>query len=261
MLSISTAVLLVASLCGCTTSRISSAQLRPFEFQRDTFAYPNELLWVYHFEADGRWGHEHRKPRPDYANHCFVVARSARQFLLYASFDPSLPVADEATYRRLIRRVVSINPRRVLPESEKATIPGYADLREFSAAWEKLLKAECGGAWQSYVQRGNWRMIFPFSRASQQQTVEQLVTELQSGWPPIVHLVRFPQLTINHAILLYDCADSGKEIVFLAYDPNTPDKPARLVFDRATRTFRFPASDYFLGGRVDVYEVYCAWDY
>lgn len=261
IVSIAGPALLVVFLCGCATQPVSPARVRPFDFQRDTFAYPNELLWVYHFDAGGHWSHEHREPRPDYANHCFVLARSARQFQQYAKFDPDLPVADEATYRRLIRRVVSINPRRVLPEWEKVVFPGYGDLREFSAAREKLLKQECGGAWESYFQRGNWRMIFPFSRTSQERSAEQLAAELQTGWPPIVHLVRFPQLTINHTILLYDCADSGKEIVFLAYDPNAPDKPKRLVFDRARRTFLYPPSNYFLGGRVDVYEIYCSWDY
>jgi len=28
---------------------------RGFEFQRDTFAFPNELVWVYEYDANGKW--------------------------------------------------------------------------------------------------------------------------------------------------------------------------------------------------------------
>ena len=45
-------------------------------------------------------------------------------------------------------------------------------------------------------------------------------------------------------------------IRFAAYDPNAPDAPATLSYDRATRTFTLPHNTYFRGGRVDVYEIY-----
>ena len=114
-----------------------------------------------------------------------------------------LPPPDPELCRRLIRRVVSSSLRNPPQESEKIVIPGYAGLRQFSAANEDLLKAECGGAWQGYVQRGNWRMIFPFSRHQQEGVAQRLVAGLKSGWPLVVHLARFPSLLINHAIVLY----------------------------------------------------------
>ena len=170
-------------------------------------------------------------------------------------------MADEATYRKLIRRVVSVDPARVLPESKKIVIPGYADMRAFSLAQEKLLKAECGDAWQSYFQRGHWRMTFPFSRNNQAEMAGRLIADLKQNRPPVVHIVRFPQLTINHAMLLFDSNETEKEVRFMAYDPNEPDKPATLTFDRARRTFLLPANDYFPGGRVDAYEIYRSWNY
>jgi hypothetical protein len=240
---------------GCATSH-PPAGARPFNFQTDTFAFPNELVWEYHFDDAGRWVHQRRKPDPDYTHHCFVVVRSARQFFQNARFAPAQPQADEATYRRLIRSVVSIDPRRDLADSEKVVIPGYANLHEFSAGQERLLKEECGGAWHSYFQRGHWRMVFPFSRSNQERSAELLISDLKENRPPIVHVVRFPQLTINHALLLFDVKETDKEIVFSAYDPNRPESPKALTFDRSRRTFFFSGNDYFPGGRVDVYEVY-----
>src|SRR5580765_6236576 len=81
---------------------------RRFEFDRDSFAFANELIWEYRFEpATGQTLYTRRKPRPDYAHRCFVLTRAARQFLYHARFDPDRPVAGEETYCRLIRNIVS----------------------------------------------------------------------------------------------------------------------------------------------------------
>jgi len=251
--------MLLAALCGCAGHPFVGS--RPFNFQTDTFSYANGLVWEYHYDANGKWVHQRRDPAPDYHQHCFVVARSARQFFENATFDANQPVADEKTYGHLIHKVVSIDPSKPLPDSKKIVIPGYANLREFSAAHEHLLKDECGGAWHSYVQRGHWRMIFPFSRAHQESTAEQLLADLKENRPPVVHVVRFPQLTINHSVLIFGATETEKEIKFSVYDPNKPDKPKTLDYDRATRTFDFAGNDYWPGGRVDIYEIYRSWDY
>jgi len=242
-------------LSGCA-SRKQFAGTRPFEFQTDTFSFANELVWDYHFDERGRWVHERHQPDPDYTHHCFVVTRSARQFFQHARFDPTRPVAGEKTYRRLIRKVVSIDPARVLPDEERIVIPGYASLREFSAAHERLLKAECGGAWHSYFQRGHWRITFPFSRRGQQKAAESFLSDLKRNEPPIAHLIRFPQLTINHAVLVFAARETGDTIEFQVYDPNKPDAPKTLLFDRVKRTFSFAGNDYWPGGELDVYEIY-----
>jgi hypothetical protein len=253
-------LLLSALLCACASSK-PFAGSRPFNFDQDTFAYSNELVWEYHFNDNGKWVHERREPDPDYTHHCFVVARSARQFFQNARFDPSLPRADDDTYRQLIDKVISVDPERVLSDKDKIIIPGYGNLREFSAAHERLLKEECGGAWQSYFQRGHWRMIFPFNRAHQEHTSQQLLFDVEENRPPVVHVVRFPQLSINHALLVFAAKPMDKTIEFDVYDPNKPDSPKTLTYDRATRTFSFPGNDYWPGGRVDVYEIYRDWNY
>ena len=258
-------LLLLASLvCGCAIARFEAAPGadRPFQIQQDGFAFANELTWEYHFDpATDKVTHHRPETSPTYTHHCFVVARSARQFFEHARFDPDLPLAEAATYRRLIRRVVSISLRRILPEDDKIVIPGYSNLFAFSGAREQLLKKECGSAAQSYFQRGHWRMIFPLSRHHQEKMAWQLVESLHQNRPPLVHLVRFPQLTINHAVLVCAVKESGREIQFTTYDPNYPAEPVTLVYDRGARTFDFPRSSCFKGGRVDVYEIYHAWNY
>ena len=102
-------------------------------------------------------------------------------------------------------------------------------------------------------------MIPPLWRHQQQKMAGHLLASLRQNAPPVVHLVRFPQLSINHAVLLFAARETDREIEFTAYDPNLPDTPVRLVFNRALRRFSYPAVPYFAGGRVDVYEIYCTW--
>src|SRR5436189_1247537 len=109
-------LILLASLllAGCATPQPPLPDSRRFIFEQDTFAYANELVWEYHFDEHGRWTHRSREPNSDYTHHCFVVARSAKQFFRNARFDQALPKADSATYRNRIRKVVSMSPRKGL---------------------------------------------------------------------------------------------------------------------------------------------------
>ncbi len=259
---LSAALLLCACLCGCATSRqAATAPGRHFTFSTDTFAFPNELLWVYHYDTNGNTWTESRVPKPDYTLHCFVVARSAVQFFENARFEPSQPKVDEAGYRRLVRKVVHSSLRKPLPPEQKVVIPGYDNLREFSRQHEHLLKAECGSAWTSYIQRGHWRMVFPFSRANQQSVASHLLETLAENRPAIVHVAKFPQLSINHALVVFACHETASNIVFQVYDPNEPSAPATLRYERGARTFFFPPNKYFRGGSVNIYRVYHAWNY
>jgi len=251
-------VILALIFCGCASTRPPApASSRAFNFQTDTFAYANELVWEYHLDPQtGKMTGSRRAPKPDYTHHCFVVARAARQFFQHAHFAASLTKADAATYQKLVHQVMARSPRRDSSAAERVVIPGYANLREFSRAHAALLKAACGGAWQSYFQRGHWRMIMPFSRRQQEEVARRLLAEVRANHPPVTHIVRFPELTINHAVVLFSATESEREIIFAVYDPNEPSAPTTLTFDRPSRTFQFPANDYFTGGRVDAYEVY-----
>jgi hypothetical protein len=240
----------------------TSSLPRRFEFDRDTFAFANELVWEYRLDpASQKMVSRRSDPPPAYAHRCFVLARSARQFFYHARFDATLPVADEETCRRMVREVVSRNPRTASPEARRAVVPGYDSLRSFSQARAALLKATCGGAWQSYVLRSHWRMILPVSRRHQERMAGQLLRSVPARRASIVHLFRFPALSINHGIVLYDIAELEAGLRFAAYDPNQPGQPTELEYHRADRTFYFPRNHYWAGGPVQVVETYCGWLY
>jgi hypothetical protein len=242
-----------------TAKEVSRAPRR-FDFMRDSFAFINELVWAYDRDpATGKMTFGRREPKPDYAHRCFALARVARQFFYHARFAADQIVATDEIYRQQIRAVLSRNLRTPCKPEEQIVIPGFAGLREFSRTHEKLLKAGCGGAWRSYFLRSHWRMIAPFSRAHQTRTAGSLAAALKQNHLPIVHLVKFPALTINHAVILFDVTETGRGLEFESCDPNNSERPERLTFDRATRTFFLPANSYWPGGGLNVSHISRSW--
>ena len=72
--------------------------------------------------------------------------------------------------------------------------------------------------------------------------------------------MKFPALTINHGMILFDVAVETKDgFKFSAYDPNDPAQPAHLTFDRAAKTFSLPPNRYWAGGELNVIEIYRSW--
>jgi hypothetical protein len=233
---------------------------RRFEFARDTLAFANELVWTYQFDpATGKTTVRRRKPAPDYTHRCFVLTRAVRQFRCHAQFDARQTIADDGTCRRLIREVLSRNPRTQSRGERLIRIPGYASLYEFSRAHEALFKIECGGAWRSYFLRSHWRMVLPLTRAHQTRTAAQLFAALKQDIAPIIHLVRFPSLSINHGMVVFDGVETGGGFEFKAYDPNDPKQPSHLTFDREAQTFFLPGNLYWVGGKVNLIEIYRRW--
>jgi hypothetical protein len=255
---------LLAAVGESCSRMMSASATRPhrFEFDRDTFAYANELVWDYVSGGDPQKLVPQCSQAPrTYTHRCFVMARSARQFFFHARFDASLPALDDPGYGRLVRAVVARNPRAGCPEPERIVVPGYDSLRSFSQARAAVLMAHCGGMWQSYVLRSHWRMVLPVSRRHQENMVLQLTCSLAARGAVIVHLFRFPQLTINHGILLYDQTPTATGLKFTAYDPNCPTQPTELTYQTADRTFYLPRNHYWAGGQVNVMETYCGWFY
>lgn len=248
--------LMLLLVAGCATP--SPESLPPaFRFDRDALAFTNETVWEYRFDpVTGRQTHQKREPSPAYSLHCFPMAAAAKQFHRHARFEPTQSPVSNDDYRRRSRAVLTRSPRRTSEDPDRVIFPGYAGLRDFSAHHGPLLQALIGGAWQSYVQRGNWRMIFPFGRGHQVRTAERFVAEIAAHDAPVAHVVTFPALTINHALVLYDVVTMPEQFRFTAYDPNSPEAPVSLVFNRRNRRFHLAPTHYFIGDEVDVYEVY-----
>jgi len=236
--------------------------LRRFQFERDTFAFPHELVWKYEFDpVSGAMTTRQADPPPTYYHRCFVLVRAIRLFFDHARFRPELPPADTETYRRLVREIIARNPRRVCADAERVVVPGYDGLRSFSQVHEAVLKAECGAAWESYFLRSHWRMIFPVSGRFQEKMAEKLKRSLSKRGLALVHLFRFPRITINHGIVLYRFADSEQTIEFEACDPNLPEHPVTLVYEKKRRVFTFAPNIYWGGGVLSVMEIYCDFPY
>jgi hypothetical protein len=233
---------------------------RRFDFMRDSFAFANELVWEYQPDvATGKRVLSPRNPKPEYAHRCFALARVARQFFYHARFAENEPFATNEIYRQLIRAVMARHPRIPCNPEDQITIPGFAGLREFSRTYEKLFKIECGGAWRSYFLRSHWRMAVPFSRAHQMRTAKSLVAMLKQNRLPILHLVKFPAMSINHCIVLFDITETERGWQFESYDPNNSEEPEQLTFDSARRTFFLAPNACWPGGELNVSHICRSW--
>ena len=251
-------VLAIAS--GCATRCIQPANDRAFSFARDSFAYSNEVFFENIYDSAGEV-REKRKNDADYALRCFVMARSARQFFQYVTFDPSLPQTDDETYRNLIEEAIHRDPMYCEPTTNRVVIPGFTNLFHFSSVKTKLLQDTCGSQWKSYFQRGHWRMLLPFSGSRRAREARMLALEAKNNRPPVVHVVSTPKLDINHAVLLFGVRETLDAFQFQTYDPNNALQPLTLTFDRRKRRFIFPRTHSYSGGRVNVYEIYRAKHY
>ena len=61
--------------------------VRSFQFERDTFAFPHELVWRYRFDpVTGAMTVFKADPPPTYYHRCFVLVRSVRQFFQPVSY-------------------------------------------------------------------------------------------------------------------------------------------------------------------------------
>lgn len=253
---------LLCCLAGCASldanSRPGSIG-RDFDFSRDSFAYVNELEWEYRKDpASGVMTRSENLNKPEFVHRCFAVARMARQFFDHAEFAPDSPMASEVEYRAAIAQVFARTPARTR-RLGRVRIPGFADLRAFSSAHASWLKAASGTPSYSYFQFSNWRMIFPFSRRDQLDTAEHMLARLRQHQLPIVHLIRFdpfPVTMIDHVVLVIGASELDGKIHFKVYDPNNNQAPVALSFARSSRTFEFPATNYFNDGPVDLYEIF-----
>jgi hypothetical protein len=235
---------------------------RRFCFERDTFAFAHELVWKYRFDpVTGAMTTYKADPPPTYYHRCFVLVRATRLFFDYARFAPELPPTDAQTYEKLVRQIIASNPRKKCAEENRIVIPGFDGLRSFSKVNEDILKNNCGAAWESYFLRSHWRMIFKVYGRFQEKMAEKLKRSVQKRGVSLVHLFRFPRITINHGIVLYDFTETDDKISFTAYDPNLPEQPVELIYEKKLRAFTFAPNIYWGGGVLSVMEIFCDFPY
>lgn len=249
--------LAVALLLGCASAAPQGPLERRFDFERDGLGFANELYWEYDFDAPPGAPVTHARPTAVEGGHrCVGMAKAVRQFFYAARFAPDQPAVDDASYRVLVRAVLASDPRRETPLEPPIVIPGYPGLRSFSRAHRAVLEEELGGALTTYFQRGNWRMIVPFAPRQLRASAKSWAEDLAAGQLPVVRVVNFPNVDVNHTLMLFAVEETPLELRFQAYDPNDAEAPVSFSFERATATFQYPRTEYSRGGPVKVYEIY-----
>ena len=246
---------------------------RPFDFNRDTFAFGNETVFEYH---DGSASLRPREPAvrtKRFVQHCFVMSRGVEQFRKFARFDPSRPLLADAELAACIRKITR-SPAWAAPaaERDRIIIPGYSDLRSLSRARGEIVRNNIGLGWPTYFRVGNWRIFLPHGPAQQERTQEELERALQQREGFFVaYLTTTPEnFAINHAVLVYAkkasrsvAAFAGRgsssrndTIRYLVYDPNHADRPRTLEWSARDRSFLYERDTDFAGGHVTVWQVY-----
>jgi hypothetical protein len=220
-----------------------------FSFEADTFAFPNQIRA------------RNRGVPGLYANHCFVLARGVRQFHQFARFDPAAPRLERAGYERLVRAVVSRAPWRApLPYEERVVIPGYPNLRAFSAAEEPAVKAGLGGPFWTWVHWTNWRVTYErLPPGHQGEVLHQIRDELAAGHLVQLLVTNWPKPELNHTVVAYGYRRYDSRIDLSVWDPNDPAAPGVVTFDGGEQ--RFWATQVYdtEPGTIRVFRMYYSW--
>ena len=252
------ALALLAVSTGCASVKPTAGAGRPFDFQRDTFAYANELVFNYqngvHVADTNASSREH-----SYTRRCFIMAAGVVQFWKHARFDPQAPPVSEdelARRIRLVRNRAAWWPGE--PLEKRVAFPGFTSLHDLSAREGRLLRANMGAGWTTYFHLRKFPMPFTPSPEYEAHLCDDLRHWLQQGHPMVVWLYNFPHVNINHAVTVFEEIERPQpgQIAFHVYDPNYTDAPRTLTYDTVTRAFSYGKTFYFPGGPVHVRYMY-----
>ena len=230
---------------------------RAFRYSSDTFGFANETVWNY---VDGTVKSESPKSqghKREYTRRCFVMARAAVQFWKFARFEPNAkPLPPEelaARIRKVTERSVWLRP---LPYGKKTVFSGYSNLREISAAWPGVFQANIGQGWPIYFRAGNMPIVAPIPDCIEADLNDEIFHDLQMNYPTIVWLYNFPNLNINHTVVVFAGQQNFGRFRYRVYDPNYLDGPEELEYDPGTERFSYQPTFYFKGGAVSARAVY-----
>ncbi len=249
-------LLALATLAAPAYEPPPMAASRPMEYPQDTYAFKNETVWNYGGGAV-QSGPDTTKKQRQYTRRCFVLCRSTLQFFKFAKFDPSLRPLGDAAMSDRIRQVCARSVwLPLLPDKDRIVIPGYANLREASAARADLFRANIGNGWSIYFRPGNFPITLPVDRSTEARVNEEINHDLRMNYPTIIWAYRFPSLKLNHVLLIYAGTHDAKAYHYLVYDPNYSDRSGHLTYDIATRSFSYQPTYYFKGGYTNVRAIY-----
>jgi hypothetical protein len=249
---------LVMISAGCASIQPTAGAGRPFDFQYDTFAYANELVYNYqngvHVADVKPQEREH-----SYTRRCFIMAAGVVQFWKHAHFEPQAP---PVSAEELARRVRDVRDRAAWwpsePPDKRVVFPGFANLHELSQREGRLLRANMGAGWTTYFHLRKFPMPFEPAPVDEGHLCDTIQDWLHQGHPMVVWLYNFPKVNINHAVAVFEEIEptQPRQVAFHIYDPNYTDAPRTLTYDRITQSFSYEKTFYFTGGTVHVRPMY-----
>jgi hypothetical protein len=249
-------LLLIAAPLGAYETPETPAP-RPFTYSKDTFAFANETVWNYVEGTVQKDSPDSATKKRDYTRRCFVVTRAAIQFWKFAKFEPSLPPLPPEQMAERIREVTKHDVwMPMLPPGQRIAFPGYANLREISAAEPSIFQANIGLGWPVYFRAGNMPIVIPIGRDTELELNREIFQDLQMNYPTIVWLYNFPSLDINHVLVIISGRHTGDRFHYKVYDPNYATGPRNLDFDVPSKTFTYQPTFYFKGGAVEARAIY-----
>jgi hypothetical protein len=249
---------LVMVSAGCASIQPTVGAGRPFDFQRDTFAYANELVFNYQDGAPAT-NAVPQEQEHSYTRRCFIMAAGVVQFWKHARFDPR---ASPVTTAELARRIRDVRDRAAWwpgePPGQRVVFPGFASLHDLSEREGRLVRANMGAGWTTYFHLRKFPMPFEPSPEDEACLSEKLQDWLRQGHPMVVWVYNFPHVNINHAVTVFEKIDppGPHQIAFHVYDPNYTNGPRTLTYDCQTQSFSYEKTFYFPGGLVHVRPMY-----
>jgi hypothetical protein len=252
------AVGLVMISAGCASVQPTAGAGRPFDFQHDTFAYANELVFSVQngvHTADAK----PQKLEHAYTRRCFIMAAGVVQFWKHARFEPQAP---PVSAEELARRIRDVRDRAAWwpgePPDRRVVFPGFASLHELSEREGRLLRANMGAGWTTYFHLRKFPMPFEPSPEDEGRLCDTIQHWLHQGHPVVVWVYNFPGVNINHAVTVFEEIEptQPRQVAFRVYDPNYTDAPRTLIYDRITQSFSYEKTFYFTGGPVHVRPMY-----
>ena len=165
----------------------------------------------------------------------------------------------EEQYVALIRHICRI-PTWWPGSSEKykLVVPGYKNLRDFSAARQFAFQQNIGWWLITYFRIGNWRMIYPSPKLTREWAVENITNGIDHGDLQAVFMSVFPRM--NHCVIAYDYDRSRERqhrlLGLRSRTTTTPSAP--FEWDAKERDFSPGAETLVLpfGGHVKLLRMY-----
>ena len=93
------------------------------------------------------------------------------------------------------------------------------------------------GRFWTFVHWTNWRVIAWVTPAHQENVAREIASELRAGRLVQLLVTNWPKPELNHTVVAFESRDGAATLDFVVWDPNNPDAPGVITFDRRSRHF------------------------